>query len=94
MATHHSRPKRTKSPDDKIVVPNWDSVWASFGKRSTIESMNEEGWKTITQTAELTGLSRPRINHMAHEGRLEWVKEKVYSGGKTREMMFVRPKIS
>jgi hypothetical protein len=54
--------------------------------------MNKEGWKTVAQAAESTGLSRPRINSLAHEGGFEWIKEKVYSGGKTREMVFVRPK--
>jgi len=55
--------------------------------------MNADGWKTVVQAAESTGLSRPRVNHMAHEGKLEWTKKRVYSGGKTREMMFVRPKV-
>lgn len=93
MATHHSKTSRTKSSNDQIVVPSWDSVWDSFGERSTIESMNKDGWKTTQQAAKSTGISRPRINQIAHEGGLDWVKEKVYSGGKIRELMFVRPKI-
>lgn len=92
METTHSKTSRTKKPAPKIVVESWDEVWQSFGQRSTIELMNKAGWKTVTQAAESTGLSRPRINSIAHEGGFEWIKEKVYSGGKTREMVFVRPK--
>ena len=92
METTHSKTSRTKKPAPKIVVESWDEVWQSFGKKTTIELMNSEGWKTVAQAAESTGLSRPRINSLAHEGGFEWIKEKVYSGGKTREMVFVRPK--
>ena len=95
MATHHSKTGRAKGSNDKIVVPSWDGIWESLNEdrgKSTIESMNADGWKTVVQAAESTGLSRPRVNHMAHEGKLEWTKRRVYSGGKTREMMFVRPK--
>lgn len=91
METTHSKTSRTKKPASKIVVESWNEVWQSFGQRSTIELMNKEGWKTVIQAAKSTGLSRCRINAIANEGGLEWIKEKVYSGGKTREMMFVRP---
>jgi hypothetical protein len=96
METTHSKTRRAKGSAPKIVVPSWDSVWDSLNEdrgKSTIESMNEDGWKTVTQAAASTGLSRPRVNHMAHEGKLDWIKKRVYSGGKTREMMFVRPKV-
>jgi hypothetical protein len=96
MATHHSKTGRAKSPDDKIVVPSWDSVWQSFQDSSaltTIEKMNEQGWKTIGQTSEVIGLSRPHINAMANIGKLDRVKRKVLLSGKSREINFVRPKV-
>ena len=95
MATHHSKTGRAKSPNDKIVVPSWDNIWESLNEereRSTIESMNKDGWKTTYQASAAIGLSRTRVNHMALEGKLDWIKKRVSSGGRTREMMFVRPK--
>ena len=97
MATHHSRSKGTKGTDVKIVVPSWDSVWASFNaenEKTTIESMNAEGWKTIQQAAKESGLSRPRINYIANEGKLERIKRKIFVNGVTREVNFVRPKLT
>lgn len=97
MATHHSTSRRTKSTNDKIVVPSWDSVWASFNaenQKTTIEDMNAEGWKTSQQVAESTGLSRSYINQLSNCGKFESAKRKVYVGGKTREIVFVRPKIT
>jgi hypothetical protein len=96
METTHSKTGRTKSTPAKIVVPSWDSVWQSFQDSSaltTIEKMNEQGWKTIEQTSEVIGLSRPHINSMANSGKLDRVKRKVLIGGKSREINFIRPKI-
>ncbi len=95
MATHHSKTSRTKGPDAQIVVPSWDSVWQSFRESNeiiSIEAMNAEGWKTVTQVAEEIGLSRSHINFMANNGNLERTKRKVSSGGKVREINFVRPR--
>ena len=96
MATHHSKTSRTKSPHAEIVVPRWDDVWQSFkeaNETTTIEAMNAEGWKTIQQAADAVGLSRPRINQLAIEGKLlEREVKKVVVGGKIREINFVKPK--
>jgi hypothetical protein len=95
MATHHSKTGRAKGSNDKIVVPSWDNVWASFNaenEKTTIESMNADGWKTIQQAAKESGLSRARINHIANEGKLERIKRKIFVNGVTREVNFVRPK--
>lgn len=94
MATHHSTTKRTKSTNAQIVVPSWDKVWSSFNaenKKTTIEAMNAEGWKTIDQVAQECGLSKSRINHLAVDGKIERTKRKVFHGGRTREVNFVRP---
>ena len=96
MATHHSKTSRAKSPDAEIVVPEWNSVWQSFRDScalTTIEEMNVEGWKTIEQTSNEIGLSRPHINAMANSGKLERIKRKVFTGGKSREINFIRPKV-
>lgn len=97
METTHSKNRRTKSPDAKIVVPSWDSVWQSFRENNeiiSIDAMNAEGWKTVTQVAEETSLSRSHINFMANNGSLERTKRKVSCGGKIREINFVRPKLN
>jgi hypothetical protein len=54
--------------------------------------MNAEGWKTVAQVAEETGLSMSRINGMVFEKKLESVKGKVKRNGFIREINFVRPK--
>ncbi len=97
MATHHSRPKRTKGSDAQIVVPSWDKVWRSFresNESTTIEAMNAEGWKTVKQAAEESGYAANYINSMALRGKkLELVKKKVNYGTSVREVNFVRPKL-
>jgi len=96
MATHYSTSRRAKGSNAKIVVPSWDDVWASFNAenpRTTIEAMNVEGWKTLEQASEAIGLSKVHVNHMANDGKMEIIKKRVYHGGATREMAFVRPKI-
>jgi hypothetical protein len=96
MATHHSTSGRTKSSAPKIVVPSWDSMWESFdnhNQKTTVEAMNAEGWRTIDQVTQKTGLSSPRIYNMVREGKFETVKKKVFYGGKTRDIKFVRPRI-
>lgn len=96
MATCYRTSGRTKSSHAKIVVPSWDSVWDSFNaenQKTTIAAMNAEGWKTIPQVAELTGLSKPRINEMALNGKkFELIKRKIFHHGQTRTINFVRPK--
>ena len=95
MATHHSKTGRTKSSNDKIVVPSWDEIWDSFdvrNQKTTIEAMNAEGWRTVDQVIQKTGLSSPRIYNMMREGKFESVKKKVFHAGKTRDINFVRPK--
>ena len=96
MATHHSKTSRAKGSNAQIVVPSWDSVWESFNaenQKTTIEAMNADGWKTLQQAADDSGLSRPRMNQIANEGKLETIKKKVYYAGKTREFVFVRPSV-
>lgn len=94
MATHHSTPRRTKSSNDKIVVPSWDSVWASFNaenQKTTIEAMNAEGWKTVEQASHESGISRCRLTYMANDNKLERTKRKIFIGSRTREINFIRP---
>jgi hypothetical protein len=95
METTHSKTRRTKGSSPKIVIDSWDSVWDSFKEentKTTIEAMNAEGWKTIEQAAQECGLSKCHINHMANDGKMESVKKRVFLGGITREINFVRPK--
>jgi hypothetical protein len=97
MATHHSKTRRAKGSHDKIVVPSWESIWASFNaenEKTTIESMNVEGWKTIVQASKSCGLSSSRVNQMANEGKMDRIKKRVWCGGLTREINFVRPKLA
>jgi hypothetical protein len=96
METAHSKTSRTKKPASKIVVPSWDEVWASFegdNTKTTVEAMNAEGWKTVDQVARKTELSSPRVHNMIREGKFDSVKRKILYSGKTREMVFVRPKV-
>ena len=95
METTHSKTSRTKKPASKIVIQSWDSVWNSFdtdNQKTTIEAMNAEGWRTVDQVIQKTGLSSPRIYNMVREGKFETVKKKVFYAGKTRDIKFVRPK--
>jgi len=96
METTHSKTGRAKKPAPKIVVSSWDKVWESFDShntKTTVEAMNAEGWKTVDQVIQKTGLSSPRIYNMIREGKFETIKRKVYYAGKTRDLTFVRPKI-
>lgn len=96
MATCYRTSGRTKSSHAKIVIPSGDSIWESFkaeNQKTTIESMNRDGWKTLQQVADMVGMSRPHINGMALNGKFETIKKKVYHCGKTRELTFVKPKI-
>jgi len=43
--------------------------------------------------ARKTELSSPRVHNMIREGKFDSVKKKILYFGKTREMVFVRPKI-
>jgi len=95
METTHSKTRRTKGSSPKIVVQSWDKVWESFKEdhtKTTIEAMNTEGWKTVSQVAEETCLSISRIRGMISENKVESIKKKVDSGGKKREINFIRPK--
>lgn len=99
MATHHSKTGRTKSPNAKIVVPSWDSVWQSFkesNEKTTVEAMNTKGWKTIKQASAESGYAENYINALALRGvKMELQKRKVACiNGSVREMNFVRPKIN
>jgi len=97
METTHSKTSRAKKPASKIVVPSWDKIWESFDShntKTTVEAMNAEGWKTVDQVIQKTGLSSPRIYNMIREGKFETIKRKVYHAGKTRDLTFVRPNIN
>jgi predicted alpha-1,6-mannanase (GH76 family) len=96
METTHSKTRRTKSTSPKIVVESWDSVWDSFkggATKTTVEAMNAEGWKTESQAAQETGISRQRINTLANSGKMDKIKKRVFLSGLTREINFVRPKV-
>jgi hypothetical protein len=96
MATHHSKTRRAKSSNDKIVVPSWDSVWKSLERDNTfttIEAMNAEGWKTVDQVMKITGLSSSRIRNMISEEKFDRDKKRVRDGGTIKTMNFVRPKV-
>jgi hypothetical protein len=56
--------------------------------------MNTEGWRTIDQVAKKTQLSNPRVHNMIREGMFDSVKRKILYSGKTREMVFVRPRVT
>lgn len=97
METTHSKTSRAKSPATKIVIPSWESVWESFKtetEKTSIEEMNSDGWKTLQQVADEYGRSRPHINQMANIGKFESVRKNVYHAGKTRQLVFIRPKIA
>jgi hypothetical protein len=55
--------------------------------------MNAEGWRTIDQVAQKTQLSSPRVHNLIKEGEFESVKKKILHSGKTREIVFVRPRV-
>jgi hypothetical protein len=95
MATHHSKTRRAKSSNDKIVVPSWDEMWESLGRDNiftTIEAMNAKGWKTVDQVMKITGLSNSRIRNMISEERFDREKKRVRDNGTIKTMNFVRPK--
>jgi hypothetical protein len=95
MATHYSKTRGAKSSNDKIVVPSWDSVWDSFKEartKTTTEDMEAEGWKLAIQAAREVGLSRQAMFDLISKDVVESTKRKINYSGKTREMVFVRPK--
>jgi hypothetical protein len=72
-------------------------VWDSFkggAIKTTVEAMNAEGWKTESQAAQETGISRQRINTLANSGKMDKIKKRVFLSGLTREINFVRPKVT
>jgi hypothetical protein len=96
MATHYSKTRGAKSSNDKIVVPSWDSVWDSFKEartKTTTEDMEVEGWKLAIQAAKEVGLSRQAMFDLISKDMVESTKRKINYSGKTREMVFVRPKV-
>ena len=96
METTHSKTSRTKKPAPKIVISSWDKVWESISKDAsltTIEAMNAEGWKTVDQVTEITGLSNTRIRNMIVEKKFEREKKKVKDGGTVKTLNFIRPKL-
>jgi hypothetical protein len=97
MATHHSTTKRPKSTNAQIVVPPWDSVWQSFkeaNEKTTVEAMEAKGWKLLVNVAEEIGASRQAIHDLITAGKMEKIKERIQFSGKTREMVFVRPRVT
>jgi hypothetical protein len=96
MATHYSKTRGAKGSNDKIVVPSWDSVWDSFKEartKATIEDMEADGWKLAILAAKEVGLSRQAMFDLISKDMVESTKKKIDYSGKTREMVFVRPKI-
>ena len=97
MATHHSTTKRTKSSDAQIVVPSWDSVWQSFretNEKTTVEAMEADGWRLVAEVAQELGMSKQGIFDQINSNKLDSIKKKIYFDGKTREMRFVRPRVT
>jgi hypothetical protein len=97
MATHHSKTGRAKGTDDKIVVPSWDSIWQSFkatNEKTTVEAMRSDGWRLVADVAQELGLSKQGVFDQINSNKLDSIKKKVYLEGKTREMRFVRPKVT
>jgi hypothetical protein len=95
MATHYSKTRGAKSSNAKIVVPSWDSVWESFKEarsKTTTEAMEAEGWKLAIQAAKEIGLSRQTMFDLISNNKVESTKRKINYSGKTREMVFIRPK--
>jgi hypothetical protein len=95
MATHYSKTRGAKSSNDKVVVPSWDSVWDSFKEariKTTTEDMEAEGWKLAIHAAREVGLSRQAMFDLISKDMVESTKKKINYSGKTREMVFVRPK--
>ena len=96
METTHSKTSRTKGSPSKIVISSWEDVWDSFSKENTlttIEAMNAEGWRTVSQVTKATGLSDSRIYNMIREEKFECQKKKVKEGGVAKMLNFVRPKV-
>lgn len=76
---------------------SWGDVWESFKEdhsKTSIESMEAEGWKTAINAAKEVGLSRQSMFDLIARGRVDSIKVKIDYSGKTREMTFVRPKTS
>jgi hypothetical protein len=96
METTHSKNRRTKGSTPKIVIQSWDSVWDSFKEsrtKTTIEDMQTEGWKLAIDAAKEVGLSRQAMFDLISKDMVESTKKKISYSGKTREMVFVRPKV-
>jgi len=55
--------------------------------------MYDDGWKTIRDAAKDVDLSVQRIRELAATQKMDSIKCKVSHSGKTREMVFVRPKV-
>jgi hypothetical protein len=96
METTHSKTRRAKGSSPKIVVQSWDSVWDSFKEsrtKTTTEDMEADGWKLAILAAKEVGLSRQAMFDLISKDMVESTKKKIDYSGKTREMVFVRPKV-
>lgn len=97
METTHSKNRRAKKPASQIVVNEWDDVWRSFNeanKKITIESMEADGWRLATIVAQEIGVSRQAVFDMVNTNKMEKTSRKIFYSGKTREMTFVRPRLT
>ena len=97
METTHSKNRRTKGSAPKIVISSWEDVWDSFSKENaltSIEAMNAEGWRTVSQVIKATSLSDSRIYNMIREEKFECQKKKVKEGGVTKTINFIRPRVT
>jgi hypothetical protein len=56
--------------------------------------MEAEGWKLAIQAAREVGLSRQAMFDLISKDMVESTKRKINYSGKTREMVFVRPRIT
>jgi hypothetical protein len=55
--------------------------------------MQTEGWKLAIDAAKEVGLSRQAMFDLISKDMVESTKKKISYSGKTREMVFVRPKV-
>jgi hypothetical protein len=87
------RTKKKSSPVNVI-----DSAWESFftEKREEIvdrEQLAKDGWKTVREIAQRTGLPEPTIQNMVRREKFETMLAKVPHNGVRRTTLFVRPLI-
>jgi hypothetical protein len=82
---------RTKKKS--VVESAWDAWEKGIQKHETIESFREQGWKTVSEMSEITGLSRNSIKEKGWIRRngLESRLTKAVINGVVRSVRLLRP---